>query len=406
MSLMSIEAALDVLRAGRMIIIVDDDDRENEGDLYIPAECVRPEHVNFMARFGRGLICVPLQSDYFARLQIPMMVRPEQNTSKYQTGFGVSVGAVHGVTTGISAADRTRTIEVLVDPTSTPDDLAMPGHIFPLKAQVGGVLNRRGHTEAAVDLARLAGFSAAGVICEVMKDDGSMARLPDLETFARKHDLPIVSIADLVVYRHQHEDLVQRVETARLPTDHAPFRAFAYLDHRGLEHIAMVHGHTGQDDVLVRLHSECLTGDVFRSRRCDCGEQLQVAIEAIKENESGIIVYLRQEGRGIGLANKIRAYALQEKGMDTVEANRSLGLPDDARTYDVGAAMLRDLGIRSVRLMTNNPAKIRELEACGIQVSERVPLQVTEHEDNCRYLKTKAEKLGHHMSQVTLPIKS
>ncbi len=406
MALIPIEKALEVLRAGKMLIVVDDDDRENEGDLFIPATCVSKEHVNFMARYGRGLICTALDEEAFTRLQIPMMVRPEQNTSKYQTGFGVSVGAAEGVSTGISAHDRARTIQIIADPESKPSDLSMPGHVFPLKAQRGGVLRRRGHTEAAIDLARLAGYVPAGAICEIMNEDGSMARMPALELFAEKHGLHIVSIADLVAYRHQHEDLVQRIETARIPTEHGIYRAFAYVDHRGLEHMAMVTGHPGNENVLVRLHSECLTGDVFGSRRCDCGEQLQQALSLIEDEGAGMIIYLRQEGRGIGLANKIRAYALQEQGMDTVEANRSLGLPDDARTYDVGAAILRDLGIHSVRLLTNNPDKVEELQSCGIRVAKRVPHCVTEHEDNRRYLRAKVEKLGHLIGEPTLPGKS
>ncbi|MCB1042172.1 MAG: 3,4-dihydroxy-2-butanone-4-phosphate synthase [Acidobacteria bacterium] len=402
MTLVSIEQALELVRKGQMLIVVDDDDRENEGDLYIPAACISPEHINFMSRYGRGLICAALHEDIFTRLNIPMMVRPERNTSKFQTGFGVSVGAAKGVTTGISAFDRAKTVEVLANPQSVPSDLSMPGHIFPLKAQTGGVLRRRGHTEAAVDLARLAGFTPAGVICEVMNEDGTMARRADLDIFARKHQLSIVSIADLAAYRHQHEDIVQRVESATIPTEYGSMRAVAYMDHRGLEHLAIVMGTPGKNGVLTRLHSECLTGDVFGSRRCDCGEQLDRALASISDEGSGVLIYLRQEGRGIGLANKIRAYALQEKGMDTVEANRRLGLPDDARTYDVGAAILRDMGIASVRLMTNNPMKIAELEACGVKVDARLAHQVEETNDNRRYLKTKIERLGHLMNQPSL----
>lgn len=395
MGLAKIEEAIERLKQGKMIIVVDDDDRENEGDLVVAAERITPKHINFMSKFGRGLICCPLHSRYFESLRIPMMVPPLYNTAKFSTGFGVSVGARYGVTTGISAFDRAQTVKTLVDPESTPEDISMPGHIFPLRARDKGVLERRGHTEAAVDLAKLAGLAPAGVICEVMNPDGTMARMPQLEPFAEEHDLIIVSIADLVAYRHQREPLVERVDSARLPTDHGEFESIAYRDHRGLEHLALRYGEIGSQNVLVRMHSECLTGDVFGSKRCDCGNQLDLSLQRITERGSGVLLYLRQEGRGIGLANKIRAYALQERGLDTVEANLCLGFPDDARTYDVGAAMLRDLGIQSIHLLTNNPKKVQELEACGIYVVKRVSIVTGQSKENDRYLKTKAAKMGH-----------
>ncbi len=395
MSLSSVEAALEDIRQGRFVIVVDDDDRENEGDLIIAADRITPEAINFMARYGRGLICAALDPMYFEKFGIPLMVPSSLNTSQYGTSFGISVGATHGVTTGISAADRARTVQLLVDPNASVSDLTMPGHIFPLRARPGGVLERRGHTEAAMDLARLAGFNPAGVICEVMKEDGSMARLPHLETFAREYDLKIISIEALATYRRRNEAIVTKVENARIPTRHGDFETIAYRDGKGLEHLAMCFGNQSQEDVLVRLHSECLTGDVFGSMRCDCGDQLQLAMERICEEGAGILLYLRQEGRGIGLANKIKAYALQDKGLDTVEANRSLGFPDDARTYDVGAAILKDLGIRSIRIMTNNPHKVKGLEGCGINVNGRLPHEGRSHGGNDGYLRTKAEKMGH-----------
>ncbi len=395
MSVVPVEEALAEIRAGRPLIVVDDEDRENEGDLTLAAEFATPEAINFMARFGRGLICAPLHPQYFERLGIPLMVANEVNRSKHGTSFGVSVGAAEGVTTGISAFDRARTIQVLVDPASRPEHLTMPGHIFPLRARSGGVLERPGHTEAAIDLARLAGLQPAGVICEIMSDDGTMARMPELRLFAAQHGLKIASIAALIAYRRQREALVSRVESVNLPTAHGQFRAHAYIDAKGLEHLALCFGQPSSEQVLVRLHSACITGDVFGSRRCDCGEQLSLALEAIAREGQGILLYLAQEGRGIGLANKIRAYALQDQGLDTVEANLRLGFPDDARTYDVGAAILRDLGVKSVRLMTNNPNKVAELEACGIAVGERLPHQVASGKDNDAYLRTKAAKMGH-----------
>jgi len=399
MTLSPVEEALEEIKAGRPIIVVDDENRENEGDLTVAAEHAGPEVINFMARYGRGLICTPLHPSYFERLGIPLMVSGEENHSKYGTSFGVSVGAVEGVTTGISAHDRARTVQVLVDPEATGDDLAMPGHIFPLRARAGGVLERPGHTEAAVDLARLAGLKPAGVICEILNEDGTMARLPELQTFAAEHGLKITSIEALIAWRRRREDLVTRVETAAMPTAFGDFRATAYRDHKGLEHLALCLGEPGSEDVLVRLHSACLTGDVFGSERCDCGQQLEMAMQTLQKKGAGVLLYLAQEGRGIGLANKIKAYALQDHGLDTVEANRKLGFPDDARTYDVGAAILRDLGVLSVRLMTNNPNKVKELEACGIKVTRRMAHQVPSGKNNNHYLQTKARKMGHLLTE-------
>lgn len=398
MTISPIEDVLADVKAGKPIIVVDDENRENEGDLTLAAEFATPEAINFMARYGRGLICAPLHPEYFERLNIPLMVPREDNSSKHGTNFGISVGASQGVTTGISAHDRSRTVQVLVDPNSKPDDLTMPGHIFPLRACKGGVLERPGHTEAAIDFARFAGLKPAGVICEILKDDGTMARLPDLQAFAAEHQLKITSIEALAAWRRHREKLVTRVENARLPTRYGDFEAVAFQDHHGLEHIALCFGEYAGEDTLVRLHSACLTGDVFGSNRCDCGEQLDLALKTIAEKGRGVLIYLAQEGRGIGLANKIKAYALQDKGLDTVEANRSLGFPDDARTYDVGAAMLRELGVKSVHLMTNNPNKVNELKACGIQVKERMPHQVASSCNNQAYLKTKASKMGHLLS--------
>lgn len=395
MPLTTIKQALKDIRAGKIVIVVDDEDRENEGDLIAAAEKVTPELINFMSRFGRGLICAPLKDHYFRHLKIPMMVPDHYNTAKFSTGFGVSVGARHNVTTGISAHDRAETVRVLVDPKSTPEDISMPGHIFPLRARDNGVLERRGHTEAAVDLARLAGLAEAGVICEVMNEDGTMARLPQLEEFAETHGLNIISIADLVAYRHQREKIVERIECATIPTPYGKFKTYVFRDHLGMEHLALCLGQIGPEPAYVRMHSECLTGDVLGSLRCDCGNQLKLAMQKLQRHGSGILLYLRQEGRGIGLANKIKAYALQEKGLDTVEANRCLGFPDDARTYDVGAAMLKDLGIDKVFLMTNNPAKVQELRECGVKVVRRIPHRAGQNKENEPYLKTKAAKMGH-----------
>ncbi len=397
MALATIEQALEELRAGRMIIVVDDESRENEGDLVMAAEKVSPADVNFMAAHGRGLICVALTGDRLDALRIPMMVPSGGNASRFQTAFTVSVDARHGITTGISAPDRAVTIRALVDPATRPEDLVMPGHVFPLRAREGGVLERAGHTEAAVDLARLAGLRPAGVICEILAEDGGMARMPELEAFAAAHRLKIVRVADLIAYRRRHERWVRRVAQARLPTRHGTFAILAYEEiATGACHLALVMGEV--DDgrpVLVRVHSECLTGEVFGSQRCDCGSQLDLAMQRIGAEGRGVVLYLRQEGRGIGLCNKLHAYALQEQGMDTVEANEQLGFPPDLRDYSVGAQILLDLGVRGLRLMTNNPRKVAGLEEYGLRVVERVPLVVQPTPENRFYLRTKREKLGH-----------
>lgn len=394
-ALHSIEAALADLRRGRMVIVVDDADRENEGDLVMAAEHVTPAAINFMAKFGRGLICVPTTGERLKQLGVERMVT--QNRETFKTDFQVSVDAARGISTGISAADRARTIQVMADPTATPDDLIQPGHIFPLRAKSGGVLQRAGHTEAAVDLARLAGCRSIGVICEVMSDDGTMARLPELREFARKHKLKICSIADLISYRRTREKLVERVEVVKMPTDYGDFDLHLYRSHTdGQHHVALVRGDVaGKEKVLVRVHSECLTGDVFGSRRCDCGPQLQQAMRQVSDAGCGVILYMRQEGRGIGLAPKIQAYKLQEKGLDTVEANQKLGFGMDLREYGLGAQILCDLGLKTIRLLTNNPKKIVGLAGYGLKVVEQVPIRVKPNPHNERYLKTKREKLGH-----------
>jgi 3,4-dihydroxy 2-butanone 4-phosphate synthase/GTP cyclohydrolase II len=401
MSISSIESVLDDIRAGKMVIVVDDEDRENEGDVMVAAEKATPEVINFMARHACGLICLSLTEARARELRLPLMVR--DNTSPYNTAFTVSIEAKHGVTTGISAYDRAKTIEVAIDENMTADDLARPGHVFPLIARKGGVLVRVGHTEASLDLARMAGLKPAGVICEVMKEDGQMARLPDLEAFAEQHGLKIVSIADLIQYRMRNETLVRREVETRLPTRNAgEFKLVAYQnDFDGHEHVAMVKGDISPDEVvLVRVHSECLTGDVFHSIRCDCGEQLHVAMNMIEEEGKGVLLYMRQEGRGIGLVNKIKAYSLQDKGADTVEANEALGFEADLRDYGIGAQILHDLGVRKMRLITNNPRKIKGLEGYGLSVVERVPLEVKPGKDNIHYLKTKQEKLGHIFNDI------
>jgi 3,4-dihydroxy 2-butanone 4-phosphate synthase/GTP cyclohydrolase II len=394
----TIPEALEEVRSGRMVIVVDDEDRENEGDLVMAAQAATPEAINFMTRFGRGLICVPMAPGRLAELDLPLMV--DVNTSRLGTAFTVSVDVRHGTTTGISAHDRAATVRALADPGSRPEDFLRPGHVFPLRAMEGGVLRRAGHTEAAVDLARLAGFAPVGVLCEILADDGRMARLPYLETFAAEHGLRIISIADLIRYRLRRDPFVRREGETRLPTVYGEFRAVVYentLD--GVGHLALVKGEVADGEpVLVRMHSECLTGEVFGSLRCDCGEQLRAAMKMVQRAGRGVIVYIRQEGRGIGLTNKIKAYALQDGGKDTVEANELLGFPPDPRDYGVGAQILADLGLHQIRLITNNPQKRAGLEGYGLEVTERIPLEMPPNQENYRYLKTKRHKLGHLLS--------
>ena len=396
----TIEEALEDLVKGRMVILVDDEDRENEGDLCMAAEKVTPEAINFMAKYGRGLICLSMTPERIDELKLPMMT--DANTSSFGTAFTVSIEAKRGVTTGISAADRATTILTAIDPRTQSDDLARPGHVFPLRARPGGVLQRAGQTEGSVDLARLAGLYPSGVICEIMNDDGTMSRVPELLEFARRHNLKIVTVKDLISYRMRAERFVRRVTTTKLPTEFGEFSVVAYANDMDANvHLALVKGEIRQsDDVLVRVHSECLTGDVFASRRCDCGGQLHRAMEIIEENGKGVILYMRQEGRGIGLVNKLRAYELQDKGLDTVEANIRLGFKPDLRDYGIGAQILVDLGVRKMRLMTNNPKKIVGLEGYGLKVVERIPIEMNPHEKNIIYLKTKKKKLGHILSNV------
>jgi len=385
-----------------MVILVDDEDRENEGDLMIAAENVTPEAINFMAKYGRGLICLSLTPERVAELKLPMMV--SDNRSRFQTAFTVSIEARRGVTTGISAADRATTVLTAIDDRTKPEDLISPGHIFPLRAREGGVLVRSGQTEGSVDLARLAGLKAAAVICEVMNEDGTMARMPDLVIFAKRHNLKIITIADIIKYRMRNESLVRRCATVTLPTEYGgTFKAIAYgNDIDSSHHLALVKGEIHpEDEVLVRVHSQCLTGDVFGSKRCDCGDQLHKAMAMVNEEGKGVILYMNQEGRGIGLINKLRAYSLQEGGKDTVEANEELGFKADLRDYGIGAQILVDLGVRKIRLMTNNPRKIIGLEGYGIRVVDRIPIEMQPNTENLDYLKTKKKKLGHLLSIKT-----
>ncbi len=400
MPLSKIEEAIDDIKNGKMVIVIDDEDRENEGDLTMAAEMVTPEAINFMATYGRGLICVPMLGDQLDRLNLPLMV--SNNTASLSTAFTVSVDSLIGTTTGISASDRSDTIKALINEDTKPEDLGRPGHIFPLRYVDGGVLKRTGQTEASIDLCRLAGLEEAAVICEIMADDGNMARMPQLEDFAEQHDVKIVSVEDLIAYRRMHERLIERVAEARVPTEYGEFRAVSYSSVVDVqEHVAFVKGDIKDNEpALVRVHSECLTGDVFGSKRCDCGYQVQLALEAIEKYGSGVLLYMRQEGRGIGIHNKLKAYALQDEGYDTVEANVMLGFAPDPRQYGIGAQILADLGVQKMKLLTNNPTKRVGLEGFGLEVVERVPIIAPHTEENTKYMETKRERMGHILEPI------
>jgi 3,4-dihydroxy 2-butanone 4-phosphate synthase/GTP cyclohydrolase II len=402
MSFATIEEAIEDIRAGRMVVVVDDEDRENEGDLTIAAQFATPEAINFMATHARGLICLCLTEERADELGLRPMT--DHNEAPLGTAFTVSVEAREGVTTGISAADRSRTIQVAISPESTPYDLVQPGHVFPLRAKPGGVLERIGQTEAAVDLARLAGLNPSGVVCEIMNDDGTMARVADLVPYCERHGLKMVTVADLVEYRRRHEKLVERGASVRLPTEYGEFEAVAFREKlTGKAHVALVKGDVdGAENVLVRVHSECLTGDVFHSLRCDCGEQLEQALAQIDAEGRGVLLYMAQEGRGIGLLNKLRAYELQEQGLDTVEANLELGFPADARDYGIGNQILADLGLTTLRILTNNPKKLTGIDGFGLTVVEQVPIEVPPNTENARYLAAKRDKLGHRLHHQDL----
>ena len=400
MPLSKIEEAIDDIKNGKMVIVIDDEDRENEGDLTMAAEMATPETINFMATYGKGLICVPMLGEHLDKLNLPLMV--SNNTARLSTAFTVSVDSLIGTTTGISALDRSNTIRTLVDDETKPEDLGRPGHIFPLRYVEGGVLKRTGQPEASIDLCRLGGLREAAVICEIMADDGHMARMPQLEKFAQQHDMKIVSVEDLIFYRRRHERLIERVAEARVPTEYGDFTAVSYSSVVDVqEHIAFVKGDISQNDpVLVRVHSECLTGDVFGSKRCDCGYQVELALEAIEKYGSGVLLYMRQEGRGIGIHNKLKAYALQDEGYDTLEANVMLGFAPDPRQYGIGAQILEDLGVKKMRLLTNNPTKRVGLEGFGLEVVERIPIIAPPTDENVKYMETKRERMGHILDPI------